>query len=71
MSLMDKMRAELIDIIEWVDDSRHTIVWRFPRYHNQIKQGDGSTASTAPSRPRSTSRARARSRTSNGAPPTP
>jgi membrane protease subunit (stomatin/prohibitin family) len=39
MSLMHKMRAELIDIIEWVDDSRHTIVWRFPRYHNQIKQG--------------------------------
>jgi len=39
MSLMNKMRAELIDIIEWVDDSRHTIVWRFPRYHNQIKQG--------------------------------
>jgi membrane protease subunit (stomatin/prohibitin family) len=39
MGLMDKMRAELIDIIEWVDDSRHTIVWRFPRYHNQIKNG--------------------------------
>jgi len=39
MSLMNKMRAELIDIIEWVDDSRHTIVWRFPRYHNQIKNG--------------------------------
>ena len=39
MSLMNKMRAELIDIIEWVDDSRHTIVWRFPRYHNQIKHG--------------------------------
>jgi membrane protease subunit (stomatin/prohibitin family) len=39
MGLMDKMRAELIDIVEWVDDSRHTIVWRFPRYHNQIKYG--------------------------------
>jgi len=33
------MRGELIDIIEWVDDSRHTIVWRFPRYQNQIKYG--------------------------------
>ena len=39
MGLFDKLRAELIDIIEWVDDSRHTLVWRFPRYHNQIKNG--------------------------------
>ena len=39
MGMMDKLRAELIDIVEWVDDSRHTLVWRFPRYHNQIKYG--------------------------------
>lgn len=39
MGFFDKLRAELIDIIEWVDDSRHTIVWRFPRYNNQIKNG--------------------------------
>ena len=39
MGLIDKLRAELIDIIEWVDDSRHTLVWRFPRHHNQIKYG--------------------------------
>ncbi len=39
MGLMNKLRAELIDIIEWVDDSRHTLVWRFPRFHNQIKYG--------------------------------
>lgn len=39
MGFFDKLRAELIDIIEWIDDSRHTIVWRFPRYHNQIKHG--------------------------------
>ncbi len=39
MGLFDKLRAELIDIIEWVDDSRHTIAWRFPRYHNEIKNG--------------------------------
>lgn len=39
MGLFDKLRAELIDIIEWVDDSRHTLVWRFPRYHNEIKNG--------------------------------
>jgi membrane protease subunit (stomatin/prohibitin family) len=37
MGIMDKLRAELVDIIEWIDDSRHTIVWRFPRFHNQIK----------------------------------
>ena len=30
MGLMDKLRAELVDIIEWIDDSRHTLVWRFP-----------------------------------------
>jgi membrane protease subunit (stomatin/prohibitin family) len=39
MGFIDKLRAELIDIVEWVDDSRHTLVWRFPRYHNQIKHG--------------------------------
>ncbi len=39
MGLLDKLRGELIDIVEWVDDSRHTLVWRFPRYHNQIKNG--------------------------------
>ncbi len=39
MGLRDKLRAELVDIVEWVDDGRHTLVWRFPRYHNQIKNG--------------------------------
>lgn len=39
MGLFDKLRGELVDIIEWVDDSNHTLVWRFPRYHNQIKNG--------------------------------
>lgn len=39
MGLMDRIRGELIDIIEWVDDSRHTLVWRFPRHHNEIKHG--------------------------------
>ncbi|GAA3431884.1 SPFH domain-containing protein [Kutzneria kofuensis] len=37
MGLMDKIRGEFIDIIEWTDDSRDTIVWRFPRYDNEIK----------------------------------
>lgn len=39
MGLWDKLRGELIDIIEWLDDSRDTIVWRFPRYNNEIKMG--------------------------------
>lgn len=30
---------EFIDIIEWLDDSQDTIVWRFPRYQNEIKNG--------------------------------
>jgi len=39
MALFDKLRAELIDIVEWIDDSQHTLVWRFPRYRNQVKYG--------------------------------
>jgi membrane protease subunit (stomatin/prohibitin family) len=39
MGMFEKLRAEFIDIIEWLDDSHHTIVWRFPRFHNQIKNG--------------------------------
>ncbi len=39
MTLWDKAVAELIDIIEWTDDSGDTLVWRFPRYENEIKQG--------------------------------
>lgn len=37
MGLMDKIRGELIDIVEWTDDTRDTIVWRFPRHENEIK----------------------------------
>src|ERR1700760_1033462 len=36
---MDRIRGEFIDIIEWTDDGRDTIVWRFPRYGNEIKMG--------------------------------
>jgi membrane protease subunit (stomatin/prohibitin family) len=39
MGIMDRLRHELVDVIEWIDDSRHTLVWRFPRHHNQIKNG--------------------------------
>ncbi len=39
MGLMKKLRGELVDIIEWIDDSRSTLAWRFPRYQNEIKNG--------------------------------
>ena len=39
MGLFDKLRNEFVDIIEWIDDDRFTLVWRFPRYQNEIKQG--------------------------------
>ncbi|MDO5684437.1 MAG: SPFH domain-containing protein [Propionibacteriaceae bacterium] len=39
MGLMDKLRNEFVDIIEWLDDSRSTLAWRFPRYNNEIKNG--------------------------------
>jgi membrane protease subunit (stomatin/prohibitin family) len=39
MGLFDKLRNEFIDIIEWVDNSNDTIIWKFPRYQNEIKMG--------------------------------
>ena len=39
MGLFDRLRNELVDVIEWVDDSNHTLVWRFPRFQNEIKNG--------------------------------
>ncbi|QQE13226.1 SPFH domain-containing protein [Planctomycetota bacterium] len=34
-----KLRGELIDIIEWLDDTNDTMVYRFERYGNEIKYG--------------------------------
>lgn len=39
MGIMDMIRGELIDIIEWLDESRDTMVWRYPRADNEIKYG--------------------------------
>lgn len=39
MTLWEKATAELLDIIEWTDDSTDTMVWRFPRFDNEIKYG--------------------------------
>jgi membrane protease subunit (stomatin/prohibitin family) len=37
MGLFNKLRNEFIDIIDWVDTSDEIIVWKFPRYQNEIK----------------------------------
>jgi membrane protease subunit (stomatin/prohibitin family) len=39
MSIWDKVRGEFIDIVQWIDDSNDTMVYRFERYNNQIKYG--------------------------------
>lgn len=39
MSLWNKLRNEFIDIIEWVEDTSDTVVYKFPRYQNEIKNG--------------------------------
>lgn len=39
MALMDLIRGQLIDIIEWTDDSRDTLSYRFPDEDNEIKRG--------------------------------
>jgi membrane protease subunit (stomatin/prohibitin family) len=39
MGLWDKIRGELIDIIEWLDNTHDTLVYRFERYGNEIKYG--------------------------------
>ena len=39
MGLFDRFKTELIDIIEWIDDSRDTMVFRFERHDNEIKNG--------------------------------
>ena len=39
MGFMDGIRGEFVDIIEFLDDSRDTLVWRFPRHDNEIKNG--------------------------------
>lgn len=37
MGIFDKLKNEFIDIIEWTDSSNDTLVWKFPRYQNEIK----------------------------------
>ena len=39
MTLHDFLVGELIDIIEWLDESGDTMAWRFSRPRNEIKNG--------------------------------
>jgi membrane protease subunit (stomatin/prohibitin family) len=40
MGLWDKVvHGQLIDIIEWMDETRDTMAWRYPRQDNEIKNG--------------------------------
>jgi excisionase family DNA binding protein len=39
MGLMDFIKGELIEIIEWTDDSRDTLSYRFPDDDKEIKNG--------------------------------
>ena len=39
MALMDFLTRQFIDIIEWVDDSRDTLSYRFPDEDKEIKRG--------------------------------
>ena len=39
MGIMDFIKGELLDIIEWTDDSRDTLSWRFPDDDKAIKNG--------------------------------
>lgn len=39
MGIMDFIKGELLEIIEWQDDSRDTISWRFPDEDKAIKNG--------------------------------
>jgi membrane protease subunit (stomatin/prohibitin family) len=39
MAFWDKLKGELIDIIEWLDSSQDVMVYRFERHNNEIKYG--------------------------------
>ena len=39
MDLWKKLKGERIDIIEWTDSTQDTMVYRFERYNNEIKNG--------------------------------
>ena len=38
MGIMNFIRSQLIDIIEWLDDSNYTLVWRFPDEDHELSR---------------------------------
>jgi len=39
MGIFDRLKHELVDIIQFLDDSNNTLVFRFERFQNEIKYG--------------------------------
>ncbi|MCL2000281.1 MAG: SPFH domain-containing protein [Planctomycetes bacterium] len=39
MDFLKKALGQFIDVIEWIDATRNTLVWKFPRSDNEIKNG--------------------------------
>jgi len=39
MAIIDFLKKQFIDVIEWTDDSRDTLAWRFPDDDREIKNG--------------------------------
>jgi len=39
MGILDFLAGQFIDVIEWTDDTRDTMVWRFEREGHEIKMG--------------------------------
>jgi len=39
MGIMSFIKSQFIEIIEWLDDSNYTLVWRFPDEDHEIKNG--------------------------------
>ncbi|MBI4567389.1 MAG: SPFH domain-containing protein [Planctomycetes bacterium] len=39
MGFWDRLKSQFIEILEWVDPTRETLVYKFPVYANEIKSG--------------------------------
>ncbi len=39
MGIFDRLKQELVDIIQFLDDTNNTLVYRFERFNNEIKYG--------------------------------
>jgi membrane protease subunit (stomatin/prohibitin family) len=39
MGILSFIKDQLIDIVEWLDDTNYTLVWRFPDEDHEIKNG--------------------------------